>query len=307
MGAAWQQMRSRRLGVSMLYPFSVPYYAQFGYVPAAGYGMVTVPLAAWQGWRSLDSRGWRVRRVPAEGVGAECLAFLRTIAPQNHGWAVPRAGESQWRWWYQQRLCLFLERDGQLDAVALYSLNNGTGTTAGSIKIWLWGWRYEAGRQQLLHFFAQHRDQVSTVTMDVPTQTSVHHGWGTLPHLLPVHMALPWMVRVVDLAHLPAIPLGGASGTPPLAIAISDSLCPWNAGTWLWANQRGNLRCTPAGTSGGQVPPLTATIEAVTALIYGTHTPAELVAQQWLSGDDRSLELLDTWFPPRAFYNPFKF
>ncbi|NJK36210.1 MAG: GNAT family N-acetyltransferase, partial [Oscillatoriales cyanobacterium SM2_2_1] len=83
MSAAWQQMRSRRQGVSMLCPFSVEYYAQFGYVPASGYGVVSFPLSAWQPWRGLDCEGWQVRRFPAEVVGEECLRVFKGDRPEN--------------------------------------------------------------------------------------------------------------------------------------------------------------------------------------------------------------------------------
>ncbi|NJK36121.1 MAG: hypothetical protein HC919_14950, partial [Oscillatoriales cyanobacterium SM2_2_1] len=232
-------------------------------------------------------------------------------SPETHGWAVPRAGAAQWRWWYQQRLCVLIQQAGVTEAIALYSLqnslSNATGNTPGQIKIWLWGWRTEAARQQLLRFFAQHRDQIHTVTMELPVHAVVHRGWGSIPHLTPVQMALPWMVRVVDLSHLPPVPLGNTTTPTSVAIAITDPLCPWNEGIWMWSDHQGILRCAPVPKSNAISPTVNATIEAVTALLYGTHTVAELSDRQWLKGDARSLEQFHTWFPPLAFYNPFKF
>lgn len=82
------------------------------------------------------------------------------------------------------------------------------------------------------------------------------------------------MARVVDVANI-----GGLQTGPGCFVArITDPLCPWNDGVWRFETVDGRLHVSPADTKEADCD---LDVQGLTALVYGTHDPADFVVRGW--------------------------
>jgi predicted acetyltransferase len=80
------------------------------------------------------------------------------------------------------------------------------------------------------------------------------------------------MGRVLDVAKLNGMQVGAGS----FSAHISDPLCPWNEGIWEFSSMDSTLQVEAHAT-----PDCNLTIQALTALVYGTHEPGDFAIRGW--------------------------
>ena len=115
---------------------------------------------------------------------------------------------------------------------------------------------------------------------------------------LKVIREVPWMVRVVDVIEgvrdLPA------SGEDFLTVEIKDELCDWNNGIFFIRSEDNRLHATKS--SGKPIVKLS--INALTALVYGTQPLEELEFQgEVVISESWARHVLQRWFPVLPLYN----
>jgi predicted acetyltransferase len=76
---------------------------------------------------------------------------------------------------------------------------------------------------------------------------------------------------------------------------ISDPICPWNEGVWQFSAVEGRLvvQSAPAGATADT----DLTIQGLSALIYGTHDPADFALRGWGSPAPALQTTLRQMFP----------
>jgi hypothetical protein len=82
------------------------------------------------------------------------------------------------------------------------------------------------------------------------------------------------MVRIVDVAQLGDCGLRTRPGS--FSAQITDPLCPWNAGIWQLESVDGVLQVSPIESAD-----CTLSIQALAALVYGTHDPGDFCFRGW--------------------------
>jgi predicted acetyltransferase len=101
------------------------------------------------------------------------------------------------------------------------------------------------------------------------------------------------MGRVVDLAKL-----GGMhTGPGRFSARIVDPLCPWNEGAWQFETVDGLLRVSATDHADCDLH-----IQAVTALIYGTHDPDDFAIRGWGNPSPDLQAKIRALFPPLIPY-----
>jgi predicted acetyltransferase len=306
MQSAFLEMKETGLSVSMLEPFRETFYSRLGYVPAHEKFRLKAPF---DGLRIPQEKvvgvDWVFERVPGYEAKETYMAFIQDFAPKTfHGYAFnPEIRDDEWNRRNKNRLYVFIKKAGKVQALARYQVKGYMHfEERGELIIEEMYWRSLAAQAALFNYFGKHRDQVQTLRMIIPYGTDFQHWFEDLRDWVELKVWHPWMVRVVDikeaLAGLPASPDG------ELIIALTDSQCGWNTGSYLLQAQDGKL--TVSSTK--RAPTLESTIHGLSALVYGTHSLEALVYAGWIDGLTNSTRnLLQSWFPQLPLYNPYNF
>lgn len=310
--AAFMEMKQRDAAVSMLIPFKETFYSAFGYVTANSNLDVKAPLhSLMYAFEPKADTEWQFERVPASRVKNELFAFMLAVASKHHGINIPvNMTDEKWKLRTQKELCVFVKHKQQLVALAIYSIDASGFKPKSDRAIYVYQmfWTSLEARDKLFSFFASHREQVGYIMMDLPFSTNFFQWFRNITEPYDVLMMnyssrrLPYMVRVIDVARsiadLPA-PVKGK-----VTFEVSDDHCNWNNGVFTVQEQDGNLTVISERTQ----PDIQATIQGISALIYGTLPLEEIEYRQWLnvlSADKR--ETLKRWFSVLPIYNTFRF
>lgn len=312
--AAFLDMKHKGLSVSMLLPFKESFYSGFSYVTANSNLVLKAPLPAFMHHLDSSEGDWQFRRVPATEVKNEFQSFMMAVAPkQYHGTVLADFTDAQWQVRCKDFLCVFIEQSDQTRAIAVYRSNIESPTDR-YINVPLMCWIDSASRLQLFRFFAIHRDQIHRLHMQIPFGTNFHQWFrdASQPYEATFSHS-PWMIRVVDveaaIAELPA------SKLELFTVAISDQFCKWNNGIFTIQNEDDKLRAFRHQSQLATQPEMKATIEGISALVYGTISVEEIEYRQWLefSGgvtEGRKANIkaaLQEWFPVLPIYNSISF
>jgi predicted acetyltransferase len=307
--AALQEMHELGIATSMLIPFKDRFYANFGYVTSNANLEVKVPIAAISYTLQSNIVGnWQVERVSASTVRDEFLAFMLDLAPsEHHGITIPiNATVKQWQEAMDKRLCVRVQKDGELVAIAIYRINSDYRAAPSDrlIQVFHMYWTNLEARTKLFSFFALHRDQVRYISMDLPLGLNFYQWFQNMSDPCTTKVAInAYMVRVTDvekaIADLPATPTG------KVTITVSDPYCTWNNRTFIIFARDGKLIAQP--TEGIQ-PDAIATIHGISALVYGTLNIEEIEYRDWLAiHNPHARVTLSSWFPTMPIYSTFKF
>ena len=316
MKSAFLEMRMQGICVSMLTPFKESFYSALGYVIANSTHKVNIPIASLSNYLKLPNQANcycdRFDATQAKDILANFLyenLRSQTLLPHSHGLAITNFSYEQWWHLHRQKLCVVVKRDRQPVAIAIYDIDSSGNLPMSDRKIEISSlfWTDIESRDRLLQFFASHRDQIHSLKMPVPLGTNVHK-WLNDAGKLQSSMTEPWMVRVIDIVEV-------LNGLPiecePFTFMLSDPHCIWNEGVFgVSSNNRGQITVKRYGNGDFQdlAIDFRATIEGISALIYGTYAIAELVQKQWITEINPSIyELLEKWFTPCVIYNPFNF
>ncbi len=306
--AAFSEMHSLGMATSMLIPFKDSFYANLGYVTSNANLEVKVPIAALRHTLHAEIAGnWYVERVNASSVKDEFLRFMLTMAPQqHHGITLPlNMTDIQWQELMEKYLCVKVEQDGQLAAIAIYGINSNFRAALGDrlINIRHMYWNSLDARTKLFGFFASHRDQVRYISMDLPLGSNFYQWFQNLTDPCETKVGInAYMVRVVDvekaIADLPALLEG------KVTIAITDPFCDWNNDTFTIFSLDGKLTAKRTQAQPDEI----ATIQAMSALVYGTLNIEEIEYRNWLTISNPQVSaILSSWFPPMPIYSTFRF
>ena len=316
MKSAFLEMRMQGICVSMLTPFKESFYSALGYVIANSTHKVNIPIASLSNYLKLPNQANllcdRFDATQAKDILANFLyenLRSQTLLPHSHGLAITNFSYEQWWHLHRQKLCVVVKRDRQPVAIAIYDIDSSGNLPMSDRKIEISSlfWTDIESRDRLFQFFASHRDQIHSLKMPLPLGTNVHQ-WLRDAGKLQSSMTEPWMVRVIDIVEV-------LNGLPiecePFTFMLSDPHCIWNEGVFgVSSNNRGQTSVKRYGNGDFQdlAIDFRATIEGMSALIYGTYAIAEIVQKQWISEINPSThELLEKWFTPCVIYNPFNF
>ncbi|NKB17917.1 MAG: GNAT family N-acetyltransferase [Pseudanabaena sp. CRU_2_10] len=306
--AAFSEMHELGMSTSMLIPFKDRFYANLGYVTSNANLEVKAPIAALRHTLHPEISGnWYVERVNASSAKDEFLAFMLALAPQqHHGITLPiNVTDAQWQEQMEKHLCVKIEHDGRLAAIAIYRINSDFRASLSDrlINIRHMYWRSLDARTKLFGFFASHRDQVRYISMDLPLGSNFYQWFQNLTDPCETKVGInAYMVRVVDvekaIADLPAALDGKVTMT------ITDPFCDWNNDTFTIYGQDGKLT-----TKRTQIQPdAIATIQGISALVYGTLSIEEVEYRNWVTISNHQVRAtLTSWFPTMMLYNTFRF
>ena len=256
-----------------LYPFRESFYERLGYVGFPRMLMARMePLALTPLLKQNFGPGAKVELSLLGDRFDDYLAYLKKMQQRTHGMLQPiepnRIGASKNKSWLAQARV-----DGETIGVMVYRMK-GEEDKPMSLFAYRFYSTCSLGRYLLLEWIARHADQAGEAELQltpferpeswladlgVKVNTNDHAGMG----------------RIQDLREL-----GGMQvGTGELTATVHDPLGLWNEATWRFQAENGVLMVNQAAPT--EPVDCELTIQALTALVYGTHDPGDFSVRGW--------------------------
>ena len=274
--------------VSGLYPFRESFYERLGYVTFPQWREATFSPLALAPLLKLDLDG----EVELALVGDGLDAYYEVTAEAQrgaHGMAlitahgmVPSSTDKAW--------IAVARSHGVPVGLLLYTLA-GEHVADFTMRVARFVTLSSLGRYLLLQWIARHVDQASSVEVKLGPHDRIETWLSDLkPHVATEPIAP--MGRVVDVAGLGGLRVGEGG----LRVRVRDAQCPWNEGAWRLEGADGALQVTRLVESAivdGEL-----SIQALSALVYGTHDPGDFAFRGWATLSEASISILRRVFPP---------
>jgi predicted acetyltransferase len=276
--------------LSCLYPFRASFYETLGYATfplprkATFAPSALLPLLK-------KNLGGEVERVLI-GDGYDTYRdYVHRLQGRTHGMGIFVHGEKE-RVQKENRSWLALARvDGEVLGLMLYRLE-GEGVGQFTLRAYRFYYDTSQAKYLLLQWISRHVDQASEVELWLAPYEQPETWLGEMQVSTESQVRAP-MGRVVDVAGIG----GMETGPGRFAARVSDPLCPWNTDTWQFETVDGHLQVGSAGQADCDL-----TIQALAALIYGTHDPADFVFRSWGDPPAAVQATMRAIFPPRVPY-----
>lgn len=275
--------------LSCLYPFREIFYERLGYVNFPRSHKMHLNIRALLPLAKKDFGG-EVELVMLGNGYERYFALLRQIRERTHGMAlfdIPDIDRAQ-----RSQLWLALAKVAdQVVGGMLYHIK-GERPTEYRLRALRFYYTTSQSKFLLLGWIARHIDQAAEVEIHLPAD-ELPETWMAD---LVAGMEPAWrgpMGRVLDVAGMAGMP----TGTGRFSARINDPLCPWNEKTWLFETVNGKLQVTSARDAECEL-----SIQGLSALIYGTHNPADFEILGWGNPSPELQHSLHSMFPRRMPY-----
>ncbi len=283
-------MKAQGQTISLLHPFSVPFYRKYGWELTFTEQHYTIPIENLK--RDWKGNGY-VRRVKPD------IARLNEIyTAYSKGFTGMLIRDEKW---WEQRV---LKENGHI-AVAYSEEQRPEGYIFYDVKKDIFHVKEMAhcnlnGRKLLLQFIANHDSMATEVRMTVPENDD-------LPLLLddPVfaRKQVPYfMSRIVDIHQfLKNYPfeVGEAALSEPLTIDVEDEFLPENNGTYQLEKLGDDIKVTFTEEHRGGIQ---CSIQQLTVILLGYKRPIELFAVGLIQGKKRKTEQLEKLIPKQQTF-----
>jgi predicted acetyltransferase len=290
MGSLLEAHRQEGRPLSCLYPFRESFYERQGYVTFPLPRTASFEPSALLPLLEADLGGEVERMLIGDGYDTY-RDYVRRRQQQTHGMALFVHGQKE-QAQKESRSWLALARvGGELVGLMLYRLQ---GEEVGKFTLLAHRFYYEnsQARYLLLQWIARHVDQASEVELWLPPSEQPETWLADLRVSTGSQQRAP-MGRVIDVANLG----GMQTGSGRFATRVSDPLCPWNEGLWQFETVEGLLQVSPASEADFEL-----TLQALAALIYGTHDPGDFAFRGWGQPSPEVQSTLRAMFPPQVPY-----
>lgn len=264
----FRSIRDVGQSVSCLYPFRGSFYERLGYVTFPVPRKVSFDPGCLQFIAKHETEADTELVLIGDGFDIY-REFLMKIQVEKHGMGLfkdvellPKQKQSQW--------LLVVRYQNQVEGVMLYDLK-GDFPTAYKLRATRFYYTTSRAKYSHLSWLARHIDQANNIEINLEP-TEYPETWladlrGTIE---PVFFAP--MGRVIDITGLNGLSV--AEGE--ITVKVIDPDCPWNNGVWRFESENGGLNVAE-----GVDPGCTLTINGLSALIYGTHDPADFQYLGW--------------------------
>jgi len=291
--ALLQHMNEADYAVTTLYPFRESFYERLGYVTFTQKRRVFFKTAALNPILKMELPGM-VEYVQVQDSWQIFVDFLKKQQLHRHGLGMfppaHLASQSQTleKW-------LAIARDEQqIIGVMIYKLDQFFGT----MQVNDFFYHNSHGKYLLLNWLARHMDQSRAIDLALPGDERPETWVSDLEIKASPDVGLTPMGRIVNVARLEGISIGEGQ----LCVRVHDSFCDWNNGIYTLSAQDGHLQIT----SGGHVD-CDISIEALSALIYGTHEADDFCWRGWTDATPQALAKMKALFARQSPYLWFQF
>ncbi|MEI5906039.1 GNAT family N-acetyltransferase [Bacillus spongiae] len=281
------RMREKGQYISLLHPFSIPFYRKFGWELFSSYNKVTVDQTNMKPFSNVSGEVRRLTKNESE----ELMGIYDLYSQQFNGmlirtkdwWLNRTIGESIVAIYYSKEkvptgYVLYDIKDKRLEVNEMIVLNN-------------------EARKGLWNFLCQHDSMVENIELMLNDQDPLPfllHNPKVKTELHPYFMA-----RVVDVQKcLESLRLP-VKEEENIFLHITDSHAPWNNKTFLLSKNEINVFQKEIDSPSCQSQPkrgVSMNINALSALLFGVKSARELADMDYLTGKDDEITRLNEVF-----------
>ena len=280
--------RDTGVPISSLYPFRDSFYERLGYAGFQKARFLRLKPETLAPLVRHDKPGTCEQRSMEDGFD-EWRGFLERFQAETHGFALKHVTNARQaidrnEWW----LALARHAGEIVGAMEFKVTGYGEKLIANTFYA-----TDAVGRYLLLDWVGRHTDQVKEAIIELRPDEYPETWYRDLEATLTCGIDHAWpapMGRVVDIGNLGGI----AAGDGEVTVEVRDPLCPWNDGVFTFRGEGGTLSVTPTGAH----PVAELTIQAVSALVFTGHDPADFRYRGWGDPDAGTQAALRAIFPP---------
>jgi len=291
-----ETMRGAGQTVSMLHPFSFPFYRKYGWEMTIERKTYTLEP------RHFPPRAAVPGRVERVAKDAGLLDGIYEKFASRYTGTIVRTPE-----WWERRVftkpglaALYYNGDGKPEGYLLYEVKERTMT------VHEWVCVSEEARLGLWRYVADHDSMADKLAMTVPVD-------DPLPFLLPdprirQEVVSYFMSRIVDVeGFLAQYPFGPGDGEDAVTLAVEDEHAPWNHGVFrLRIDAVGRARAERMAdglqAENADEADLACDIQTLTALFLGNRPASLLHETGRLRGSREAVKRLEQRIPRRTAY-----
>jgi predicted acetyltransferase len=289
MGQMLDTLRQNGAVFSSLYPFRESFYERLGYVSFQYAHIAKLTPPALLPLVKQDLAGEIELLLVGDGFD-RYRDYLYEMQAQTHGMALFTHGyrEAAQR---NRSWVAFAKVDGRTAGLMMYQLK---GEEVGQFLFQAPRFYYTNSQAKylLLQRIAQHTDQASKVEIWLPPYEQPETWLADLEVKVEYQIHAP-MGRVLDVPKINGLQVG----LGVFIARITDPVCPWNEGIWQFKSVDGLLQVEPH-----TAPECDLSIQALTALVFGTHDPEDFAIRGWGNPSPAVQASMRVLFPPKTPY-----
>lgn len=251
-----------------LYPFRESFYERMGYVAFPLTKIARCSPASLAPLLKMDPEGEIQQKLISEGFEAY-RAYLVQMRQSCHGMNFfdipdPNAINRNAHW---IALAVF---DNEVEGVMLYCIQ-GEEVVKFNFSAVRFYYQTSRARYLMLNWIARHVDQADRAEIWLAPDEYPETWLADIQ--VKVESAIrPAMCRVLDVEKIG----GMAAGEGSFSARVSDPLCPWNEGAWIFDGSSGTLQVSKATHADCEL-----TIQGLSALVAGAHDPQDFPLRGW--------------------------
>ncbi len=274
---------------SNLYPFRESFYERLGYVTFPLPRIAKLAPSALLPLMKHDLDGQVELTLIGDGYDVY-REYLGRLRQRTHGMAMfvfgDRAAARRNRLWLAQARV-----KGETVGLMLYEIK-GDHETQFLLRAVRFYYETSLGRYLLLQWIARHIDQASQAEIWLAPFEQPETWLSDMQVKVESPVRAP-MGRVLDVSRLGGMQVGSGR----FSARVADPLCPWNEGVWRFESANGVLQITRADEADCDL-----SIQALTALVYGTHDPDDFAIRGWGNPSPHVQATLRAMFPRMTPY-----
>jgi len=278
-------VRDKGWAFTCLYPFRESFYERLGYATFPQPRITRISPSTLRPLLKWDLAGEVDIVLISEGY-EEYRKWLYEMQPRLHGMGIFEHG-NQAAAKANQSWIATARADGEPIGLMLYALK-GEQVTKFNFHAQRFYYKNSLGRYLLLQWIARHIDQANEAEIWLPP-FELPETWLADMQVQTEPAWIPPLGRVLDIGKIGGMQLEEGSFTAQ----ISDPICSWNDGVWQFESADGILQ-----VSEGEHAQCALNINALSALVYGTHDPGDFALRGWGNPSENLQEPMRSMFPP---------
>ncbi|BFH65490.1 GNAT family N-acetyltransferase [Paenibacillus azoreducens] len=272
--------------ISMLHPFSFPFYRKFGWEMFSEYKKYVIPTEKLPA--KLLTKGTvrrNIRDIPVLNRVYEAYAvrFNGMMLRSEERWKSSILED-------EDQTAVYYSPSGDPEGYLLYKVEKNEFLVEEFICL------NEEAKAALWTFIGNHDSMVTQVVLNqMPANDGLTY---TLADPRITQEIIPYgMTRIVNLpGFIEALDYEGSGEVESWTIQVSDPYAPWNEGTWHWKiSPLGEAKIKPAEQE--EEAQLQCDIQTLTTLLLGYKRPAELWKMGRLTGESEAVTRLEYAIP----------
>ncbi len=277
-------VRDKGWAFTCLYPFRESFYERMGYVTFPQPRTAKFDPKTLSPLLKKDLDGVVEIVMIREGYDAY-RDWLYDMQPRIHGMGVFKHGNEAAAKANQSWVAI-VRTDGEPIGLMLYSIK-GEEVTKFKFHAMRFYYKNSLGRYLLLEWIARHIDQTNEAEIWLPP-FELPETWLADMEVQTEPAWIPPLGRVLDIEKITGLQAEAGS----FSAKISDPICPWNEGIWHFESADGIL-----SISVGKQAQCELNINALSALVYGTHDPSDFGLRGWGNPSEDLQTTMRSMFP----------